>query len=315
MRAAAHAMTLALLLLATPLAGAVERSFLIVVGGIGGEPEYSTKFAKWSKDLVKAAEHRLGLPREHIVYLAETQDQGADGVSRKGDIEGALHGIAAKAASGDTVFLILIGHGTARGDRVLFNIPGPDLSAEELDGMLAHHDTLHWVVVNGSPSSGPFVQPLSAPNRIVITATANAAERFHTVFPEHFIAAYAKPGADSDKNGRVSVLEAFTFATREVARSYTQAGTILSEHAILEDTGALARATYLEADRTQFAENIPPDELDRLLAERDDLESRIATLIAGKPRFDPVVYDERLESLLVRFALVHRALRPAEVAQ
>lgn len=311
----ARTLAFALLLLASPLAAAAERSFLIVVGGIGGEPEYSTKFATWSTDLVKAAEHRLGLAREHIVHLSESGDHGVDGVSRKGDIEAALHGIAAKAAPGDTVFLILIGHGTARGDRVLFNIPGPDISAAELDGMLAHHGTLRWVVVNGSPSSGPFVQPLSAPNRVVITATANAAERFHTVFPEHFIAAYAKPGADSDKNGRVSVLEAFTFAIRETGRSYTEAGTILSEHAILEDTGGLARATYLEADRTHFAANIPADELDRLLAERDDLESRIAVLIAGKPRFDPVVYDERLESLLVRFALVHRALRPAETAQ
>ena len=311
----ARTLAFVLLLLATPLAAAAERSFLIVVSGIGGEPEYSTKFATWSKDLVKAAEHRLGLAREHIIYLSESQDHGADGVSRKGDIEAALHGIAANAAPGDTVFLVLIGHGTARGDRVLFNIPGPDISAAELDGMLAHHGRLRWVVVNGSPSSGPFVQPLSAPNRVVITATANAAERFHTVFPEHFIAAYAKPGADSDKNGRVSVLEAFTFAIRETGRSYTEAGTILSEHAVLEDTGGLARATYLEADRTHFAANIPADELDRLLTERDDLESRIAILIAGKPRFDPVVYDERLESLLVRFALVHRALRPAETAQ
>ena len=314
MRAVAAALALALILLAAPLAAA-ERSFLVVVGGLGGEPEYSARFAEWSTELVNAAEHRLSLPREHIVYLSESGDHGADGISRKGDIEAALHSIAAMASPGDTVFLILIGHGTARGDRILFNVPGPDISAAELDGMLAHHGTLRWVVVNGSPSSGPFVQPLSAPNRVVITATTSAAERFHTVFPEHFIAAYAKPGADSDKNGRVSVLEAFTFAIREVERSYTEAGTIMSEHAILDDAGGIARAAYLQADPTRFAASIPADELERLLTERDDLESRIAILVAGKPRLDPALYDERLESLLVRFALVHRALRPAETAE
>jgi len=311
----ARTLAFALLLLATPLAAAAERSFLIVVSGIGGEPEYSTKFATWSKDLVKAAEHRLGLAREHIIYLSESQDHGADGVSRKGDIEAALHGIAANAAPGDTVFLVLIGHGTARGDRILFNIPGPDISAAELDGMLAHHGRLRWVVVNGSPSSGPFVQPLSAPNRVVITATANAAERFHTVFPEHFIAAYAKPGADSDKNGRVSVREAFDFAKREVARGYADRGTLLSEHAMLDDSGGLASVSYLESDRRQYADSIPEQELRRLLMDRARVEEQVNSLIAVKALYEPAVFDDRLEALLVEFALIHRTLRPAEASQ
>lgn len=304
--------TLLLLLLLSPLAPAAERSFLIVVGGIGGERDYSEKFARWSMDLVNAARHRLEMPREHIVYLAESMQEGADGESRKTDIQAAIERVAGRAEPDDTVFLVLIGHGTARGDRVLFNIPGPDLGASELDAMIAPHDELRWVIVNGSPSSGPFVRPLAAPNRIVITATTNAMERFHTVFPEHFIAAYARPGADSDKNGRVSVLEAFTFALRGVERSYQEAGKIQSEHAVLEDIGRLARVTYLESDRTRLTTDIPAEALERLLAERDDLEARIATLVAGKARLDPEIYDERLETLLVEYALVHRALRPGE---
>ena len=106
-----------------------------------------------------------------------------------------------------------------------------------------------------------------------------------------------------------------TLDSRAVERSYAEEGKILSEHALLDDAGGLARATYLESDRTRFATNIPADELERLLVERDELEARIATLIAGKPRLDPLVYDERLESLLVQYALVHRALRPAEAVQ
>jgi hypothetical protein len=177
------------------------------------------------------------------------------------------------------------------------------------------HGGIRWVIVNGAPSSGPFVQLLSAPNRIVITATASAAERYHAVFAEHFIAAYAKAGADSDKNGRVSVLEAFTFATREVARSYTEQATLQSEHAILDDSDALARSTYLESDRSRYSDAIPAEELARLLADRARMEERITSLIADKSRYDPLVYDDRLETLLVQFALIHRALRPAGALQ
>jgi hypothetical protein len=303
-----------LLILASP-SWASERSFLIVVSGIGGEPVYREKFTQLSKAMIDAAEIRMGIARERIVYLAEAATDGTDAKSLKSELGVAISRVAAGAEAGDAVFLILIGHGTARGDRLLFNLPGPDVSATELAAMLDPHGDIRWIVVNGAPSSGPFIQALSGPNRIVITATASAAERYHTVFPEYFVAAYAKPGADSDKNGRVSVLEAFTYAGREVERSYAEQATLQSEHAILDDTSALARATYLESDRTRYSNTIPEKELTRLLTDRDRLEDRIASLIAVKSLYDPVVYDDRLEGLLVQFALVHRALRPAEAVQ
>jgi hypothetical protein len=265
--------------------------------------------------MVKAAETRMGTPREHIVYLAETEADGADALSHKSVLAAAINRVAAAAESGDSVFLFLIGHGTARGDRVLFNLPGPDLAATELDTMLAAHNHIRWIIVNGAPSSGPFIQALSGPKRIVITATASAAERYHTVFSEHFIAAYAQAGADSDKNGRVSVLEAFTYARRAVERSYSDEATLQSEHAVLDDTDALARISYLESDRTQYADGIPRQQLTRLLADRTRLEEQITSLIAVKTLYDPLVYDDKLEALLVEFALVHRALRPTGTLQ
>jgi hypothetical protein len=181
--------------------------------------------------------------------------------------------------------------------------------------MLDRHPAVRWVVVNGAPASGPFVQMLTGANRVVITATSNAAERYHTVFPEHFIAAYAGPGADSDKNGRVSVLEAFDYATRAVERSYEEHAALQSEHAVLDDPGSFARSSYLESDRTQYSAAIPGEELTRLLADRKRLEDDINGLIAAKSDYDPVVYDDRLETLLVQFALIHRALRPVEAVQ
>ena len=311
----ALAACLALLLSLTSSAGAEGRSFLIVVSGIGGEPAYSETFAKWSKSMVTAAEVRMGMPREHIVYLSETQTDGANAISHKHAVNAAIDQLAASAEAGDTIFILLIGHGTAHGDRFLFNLPGPDLSAMELDGMLEPYGDIRWVIVNGAPSSGPFIQALSAPTRVVVTATASAAERYHTVFPEYFIAAYAKSGADSDKNGRVSVLEAFGFAKRGVARSYTEKATLQSEHAILDDAGALARSSYLENDRRQYAAAIPEEELKRLLADRARIEERLTSLIAIKTLYEPQDYDHRLETLLVEFALIHRALRPAQAPQ
>ena len=111
------------------------------------------------------------------------------------------------------------------------------------------------------------------------------------------------------------MLEAFTFARRAVERSYNEAATLQSEHAVLDDSGALAQRTYLQSDRTRYSDAIPEPELTRLLTDRAQLERRIASLVAVKSLYDPIVYDDRLEELLVQFALLHRALRPAEVVQ
>ncbi len=315
MKTLALTMATTLLMMVTWPAWAAERNFLIVASGIGGEPVYSEKFAEWSKTMIDAAVQRMGMPRQRIVYLAEAGTDGADAESRKSEIDAAINRFASTAEADDAVYLLLIGHGTARGDRLLFNLPGPDLSATELAAMLERHRDIRWIIVNGAPSSGPFIQALSGPNRIIITATASAAERYHTVFPGHFIGAYAESGADSDKNGRVSVLEAYTFARREVERSYDEAATLQSEHAVLDDSSALAKSTYLQNDRTRYSDAIPEPELTRLLDDRAQLERRITSLIAAKTLYDPTIYDDRLEELLVQFALVHRALRLAEVVQ
>ena len=43
--------------------------------------------------------------------------------------------------------------------------------------------------------------------------------------------------ADMDKDGRVSILEAFTWARLRVAESYERDGQLRTEHAVLEDNG------------------------------------------------------------------------------
>lgn len=304
----ALALALACLMMSTPCVAA-GKSFLLVASGIGGEATYSERFGEWSRRMIAAAQSRMHMPRERIVYLAEKTAADVDGRSTREGIENAIESLAARAAPGDTIFVLLIGHGTAQGGRVLFNIPGPDVSAEMLDAWLAPHEALRWVVVDTSPSSGPFAQMLSGANRVIVTATANATERYQTIFANHFIAAYAGEGADTDKDGRVSVLEAFEYARREIERAYASQGVLQTEHAHIEDPEDLARSSYLASDRTLYASGLPADELERLLAEREALERRIDRLKSTKATTSPTTYDDRLEALLVEMALVHRALR------
>lgn len=303
----------------------------VVVSGIGGESEYSRLFSAWSLNLLDAAEHELGVSPGRTIYLAHqprTDPARADDLSRKENILGTLTEIETRAGEGDLVALFLIGHGSMQNGTPQFNIPGPDISATELAEALDSLDGPRILIVNTSPSSGAFLPVLSGPNRIVITATRGGSENNHTVFAEHLAAALTSDGADTDKDGRISVLEAFQYARLEVEREYESDRRMLTEHAMLDDNGdgegtlqpgteggdgSLARVTYLTSPRAPTETNdTARRELTRLRARSDQIERQIDELRAEKERLEPSIYDDRLEELLVELALNRRALQAVE---
>ena len=56
--------------------------------------------------------------------------------------------------------------------------------------------------------------------------------------------AFAKDGADTDKDGRVSLLEAYTYAQAEVKRFYEVDGRLATEHSQIADNDQLARRFF-----------------------------------------------------------------------
>ena len=107
--------------------------------------------------------------------------------------------------------------------------------------MLAIFPTQPTVVVNTSSASGDWQEALAAPNRTIITATRSAGERNETAFGEFFAKAFAEDVADPDKDGRVTIKEAFEYATAETTRHYQTRGTLQMEHARMEGNAQLAR--------------------------------------------------------------------------
>lgn len=307
-----------LLLLAAP--ALARQHHLLIVSGIGGTPAYDEQFASQAKRLAEAA-RTAGLAETRIVLLSANP---ADGNPRadKDSIRAAISRIAAGAGPRDRFFLVLIGHGNPRGDGAVFNLPGPDLEPGELAAALDAFGERLVTVVNTASASGPFVAPLSAANRVLITATSSGREFQAPLFGEYFIAAFETPGADRDKDERISMLEAFDFARREVRRSYEGEKRLLIEHALLDDNGdgegsleagefladgALAHRTYLRQPLS--AETGASGELLALQDRKQGLEASIADLKRQRDSLPRESYYSQLETLLVDLALLNRKLR------
>jgi hypothetical protein len=294
---------------------AAQDIHLLVITGVGGDDEHSARFHKWATTVVDSAKRR-GV--SDVVYLSEKPELDPvrlQGRSTKENVTRAFGDLAARAKADDEIFVILLGHGSFDGRQGAFNLPGPDLSAADYAVLLDRFKTQHITFVNTASSSGAFLPVLAGPGRTIVTATKTGGERNETRFPAYFVEALDSEAADRDRNGRVSVLEAFDYAKSKVTAAYEQEGHILTEHATLDDgnDGKFAATLYLapRGSRTSAGANADPG-LRALLEQRDALEDQVAQLRLRKETMDPARYEEELERLLTDLALKTKAIRDLE---
>lgn len=304
-----------------------QTSHLLVVVGLAGEPEHGEAFARWATTLVDAA-GRLGVPRENVVYLADdpaVDPERISGRSTKDGVTSALAKLAQAAGEQDVVFIVLIGHGTFDGRTAKFNLPGPDITPAEFEPLLKRLKSRHVAFINTASASGPFMEALAAPGRVVVTATRSGTERFATLFGGYFVEAIAGAEADADKNRRVSVLEAFTWAKRQVETAYEREGIMRTENALLSDSGGEGSpdptpdgeegkaAALLSLGSEAATDPLPADpKLRALYEERRELERRVDALKLMKGAMPPDRYASELERLLLELAEKTRQIRELE---
>jgi hypothetical protein len=315
-----------LLLTAGP--AAAQSVHLAVIVGLSGDPEHAKLFQRWASTLVDAASGRMAIPRDHIVYLTERPEEDAKrstGKSTQEEITRAFAALATNVKQDDVVFVVLIGHGTFDGKTAKFNLPGPDMTPADFAPLLKNLKASQVVFINTASSSGPFLAELSGAGRTIVTATRSGAERFATLFGGYFVDALASDSADADKNRRVSVLEAFDAARLGVARAYEQAGTMMTEHPLLDDSGDKQGsvdpkpdgkngriAAVLSLGTATSGEKLPDDpKLRALYEERSDLERRVEGLKLMKTGMEPARYASELEKLLTDLARKSQQIRNA----
>lgn len=305
------------------------RTFLVVISGVGGEPRVSDAFYKMGSALVDAARGRFALPDSNVWYVAE--DSARDpkriyGRSSKATVESILAKIAAQATPNDRLVILLMGHGVGVASDARIGLPGPDMSAADFAAALGSVKATVAFLHTGS-ASGAFVQALSGSNRIVVAATKSGREQNETIFPNYFVPALTTLVSDTDKDGRVSLLEAFAYAKREVDRQFEQKGLLPTEHAVLDDNGdgearnegtasggggdgARARTFFLEPLGGATLASDPRAAV--LLAARRELESQIDALRGKRASMTEEAYQRALEPLLLALAEKTRALRALE---
>jgi len=308
---------LLLALVATPAVVCAQSTHLLIVVGLAGDPEHGELFKKWGTTLADTATQKLGVAKDHVTLLTDAA------ATRDGVVK--AFGALAAAEADDTVVIVLFGHGTYANKTAKFNLTGPDMTPQDFEPLLARLKSKRVVFVNTASASAPFVEALSGPGRVVVAATRTGGEMFATLFGGPFVEAFSNDSADSDHDGKISILEAFEYARKTVAASYQREGLLPTEHAILDDNGDKEGSIEpgREAKDGQSAavlaigslrqQALPADEKVRALyAERSQIERRIEALKLLKSGMDPAKYESELEKLATELALKTRQIRAAE---
>jgi hypothetical protein len=303
--------------LAVPGVAAADRYALIVTGA-NGEDSYGPQYGQWRQSASVALIEKLAFDPTHVIALFD----GGDAVhaSTAPVVKRTIDELRARMKSDDLLLVLLMGHGSFDGAEAKFNLVGPDLSSAEWAALLKPlPGTL--VFVNATAASFPFLEHLAGPRRVVITATDSVAQRFDTMFPQYFITALTDPAADIDKNGRVSVWEAFAAASVGVKRYFTERGQLSTERALIDDNGdgqgreaggegtdgAVSARLYLDPD----VPGAPPTDevLLTLLQRRASLEVDIDDLKQRRQLMTPAEYQSEFEKLMLDLARVSRDIR------
>ena len=298
-------------------AGAEDRWAIVLSGATGGA-KYAEQMRDWRASLVSALVDRYGFPADKVKTLVdETVKTGEQGTAE--NVRKIMAEMRKQLTRDDLLLVILLGHGTFDGDIAKFNLVGPDLSAADWSTML-NGIASRLVVVNTTEASFPFLEKLSGANRVVITATDSAAQKYATVFPEYFVKAMREASSDLDKNGRTSIFEVFSAASAAVKQYYEQKGQLTTERALLDDNGdgvgreaeapgpdgSLARLVYLDAELPAAANN---PELAALLKRRRELEAEAEALKLKKGIMPAPAWEAEFEKLMIELAKVARDIK------
>lgn len=306
-RAVRHLAVVLSCALVTAMPLSAQRTHVLLVVGLSGAPQFKRAFDASAMAARDAARQRWGVSDSSLIVLTEdsTRTAWSSGRSTRENIAQAFLTLSSRVQPGDVVFVMLMGHGSGEGAQSKVNLPGPDATAAEYASWLGGFAKQQVVFVNAATGSGDFVPVLKAPNRVVITATKTANERNESLFLQYFAGALGLDAADADKDGRLSVFEVFRFARTEVSKVYTTSNRLQTEHALVSDSLLASRVAF-----GKTAASADP-RITALIAERQALESEVASLRTKKATMTAEAYDAELERLLLALAEKTKAIRAA----
>lgn len=208
--------------------------------GLPGDEEHHADFEKTLGSLKAAFTTRLGITPEELAIYYGPKTAGYAGETTRENVMAAIQKIATSSRESPQTahWIFFIGHANAIRGGAQLNLPGPDLNSIDLAAALeACNPATSLTLVFTHTASAPFLRPLAAPGRVIITATAPPDIENETEFPAALAETLNSQSSDANKDGKLDATEIFMATRERVLGRYQKEKLIVREAALLDGDG------------------------------------------------------------------------------
>jgi len=213
-----------------------KKTYVLVVNGISKDPNERLEKDKSVSDLRNFFLNGVKIEADRLSILM-VKSSSADKTSQIPTAENLKKTIDALAHSvkpQDRFIFYYIGQANVVTGKLRFNLLGEDITHEKLAEWLNKISASSTLIVLDCPVAGLAAKGMTGPGRIVVCACTSE-QRYSTQFSRYFISALVDRKSDIDADGKVSLLEAFTSASRHLDDFYRQRQLLKTETPVLED--------------------------------------------------------------------------------
>ena len=261
---------------------AFAADYVLIIGGAAGEKSFYDAFWSATSRFHQLLTDEYGYTSEQITFLFEDmgpseETQLVDTEAKREQVLAAFTQLAETVQPSDQLVLFMLGHAsrTGRGS-VKFNLPRRDITEAEYVTLINSIPAERQVLIFGFPYSGKLVPQLSKPGRIIITSSSpNEGYSLQAGFGNVFVDAFFAAANDTDRNGDISLLEAFLSLQARTKDFYEKDGNVQSEHPHLDDNG--------DGNATRNLTIVREETDDGTLAEKTFLGTRRSVLQSPPP--------------------------------
>ena len=216
----------------------VPDTYVLIVSGINKDPEEQQSKDRAVIKLRKFFEKNKKVQSGWLkVMVCESSfaKKGSE-ISTAANIEKMLSSFAKQVGESDRFIFYYVGQANVVVDKLRINLPGSDITSEELGGWIKQIKASSVLVVLDCPGAGMAIKHLNGPGRIIVCGSRSD-QLYSTRFSDYFVPAIDNITSDTDGDLRVSLLEAFTSASMQIDDLYREGDLLKTETPILEDNG------------------------------------------------------------------------------
>ncbi len=270
--------------------------YVTIVQGLGGEPAFEENFHEQSQTIAEASASLTD--SENITLFSATDATRENLLAHFSELSAGMN-------EDDRAAIYLIGHGSFDGEEYKFNIPGLDITTDDILGIMNAFPGQNHFLLNTSSTSGALLEPLQDENRILVTATRNGNEKNATFFGKYFVEALSSEDADLNKNNSISIEEAFSYAQRQVEEYFESQGQLATEHAEISGDGA-AQFTLARINPVVISTENP--RIAELQEQSLEIDRQIESLQLRRGEMSNAEYIEQLQALILQSARINEEI-------